>query len=229
MTMINPPLELIRATAPELASLARPSDAPQQDRATDAPRMRLLGQVRRSMWICEGEQGLYVFDQHALDESVLAAQYLMQFRTNTTASETLLFPSLIEVSSREAAVVEEHGELLGRLGFELRMRGKDRLSIHAVPRVLKRANPEHIARDSLLELIEPRTGTLEDRAERAIAAMACHAAIQRGEEIPSSQAQAVLATVDESSLPGRTKHGRPLLAKLEWTELERTNRAERGA
>lgn len=219
-TMLNPPLEAIDPTYSRVPESARIERTTLETETTGTSRLRFLVQVRLSMLVCEDQDGLYVLDQHDAHEQVLYAKYLAQFRSQTVRSEALLFPTLIQVQPNELALVDGQPELLSRLGLDLRIRGKDRVSIHAVPQVLKRASVEQLVRVTLNELTAPGRD-LTTKSERIVAALACHAALRAGEAVTSGEVQSILSELELDSLPARGKHGRPLLARLEWSELER--------
>lgn len=220
-TMLNPPRELLEAAYAQMPESSRVERAAPEETTSGAFHLRFLAQVRLSMWVCEHQLGLYVLDQHEAHEQVLNARYLAQFRGMSVRAETLLFPTLIQVQPSELALAEEQPELLSRLGLDLRIRGKDRVSIHAVPQVLKRASVEALVRAALNELTGSTATDLESKAERAITTMACRAALQAGEAVTSSEVQSILSELDVESLSARGKHGRPVLVRLEWSELER--------
>jgi DNA mismatch repair protein MutL len=219
-TMLNPPLESFEANYTRIPESSRVERASIEQDIASTPRLRFLVQVRLSMLVCEGKEGLYVLDQHEIHEQVLYAKYLAQYRSKTVRSETLLFPTLIQVQPSELALVDAEPELLSNLGFDLRIRGTDRMSIHAVPQVLKRASVEKLVHAALDELTASGRD-LATKCERAIATLACRAAVRAGETVTSSEVQSILAELDIESIPARGKHGRPLLARLEWNELER--------
>lgn len=219
-TMLNPPLEMLGAGA---SQASRNSQFELNVGAGDSSRLRFLAQVRLKYLVCETAEGLLVVDQHSADECVLYDQYRAEYERRRVQSDALLFPTLIEVSAKELACVESKAELLATLGLDLRIRGKDRVSIHATPRLLKRAAAEQLLRVLLTQLTEPGNDS-PLAVEHAMRSMVCHGALRGGEVLNPSQAQNLLTALQELDVAVRSRHGRPIVAKVEWSELERASK-----
>jgi DNA mismatch repair protein MutL len=195
--------------------------APIQPRpATPWASLRFVAQVRQTYLVCEGADGLYVLDQHAAAERVNFDRFRKQYRARAIASQALLFPLTLDVSAAEATLLDEHAQEIAELGLDLRVRGPELVSVHAVPRLLGRASPERIVRDLLAEV--GRSGrAFSDAVDLAIATMACHASIRAGDPISPAEADALLRALDQADFAGHCPHGRPVVTALAWAELER--------
>lgn len=183
--------------------------------------LRFIAQVRQTYLLCEGEEGLYVIDQHAAAERVNFDRMRKQHRSRAVPAQALLFPVTMQVSGAEADLVEAKAEELAALGVELRVRGPDVISVHAVPKLLSRASPERLVRDLLNEVSRTGGRAFSDLVDLAIATMACHGSIRAGDPLTDAEAKALLAALDFADFAGHCPHGRPVVAFTSWPELER--------
>ena len=183
--------------------------------------LRFLAQIRATYLVCEGPDGLYVLDQHAAAERVSFHRLLVQYRNSATSSQALLFPTSVDLSQAEVELVEQHQSTLVQVGLDVRTRGPERVSIHSVPRLLHRASPERLLFDLLSELTKSGTRGFSAAIEHALALMACHGSLRAGEAVTATQAEALLSALDEVDFAGHCAHGRPVVALIGFSELER--------
>lgn len=182
---------------------------------------RFLAQVRKTYLVCESDDGLCVLDQHAAAERVLFAKLRREYAAHAVASQALLFPVTISVSADEAEQLEAHDTTIKKLGLEVSVRGHEHVSVHSVPRLLQRVSPERLVRDLFTELSKSGGRAFSDAVDKALATMACHAAIRAGDIVNHDEASALLQALDDADFAGYCPHGRPIIASLSWAELER--------
>jgi len=183
--------------------------------------LRFIGQAGATFLVCEGADGLYILDQHAAAERVTFERLRTSFRTNALASQRLLIPEVIAVSPAEHALVEEHAEDALRLGVDVRALSGNSVSVHAVPQLLARASPERLVRDLLAELGRESKRPFNDAADLVLATMACHGSIRAGDHVTPEEAGSLLRALDGVDFAGHCPHGRPVVMRLPFTELER--------
>jgi DNA mismatch repair protein MutL len=183
--------------------------------------LRFIAQVRQTYLICEGSDGLYVIDQHAAAERVNFDRLRKQLGARAIPSQSLLFPQTLEVSPSDVELVEAQASAFAALGVELRVRGTNLVSVHAVPKILMRASPERLVRDLLTEVSRAGARAFSDAVDLALATMACHGAIRAGDKLSEDEASALLGALDFADFAGHCPHGRPVVAVTSWAELER--------
>jgi DNA mismatch repair protein MutL len=183
--------------------------------------LRFIAQVRQTYLVCEGHEGLFVIDQHAAAERVNFDRLRKQHRSRAVPSQALLFPVTFQVLSGECEIVEERSGELSALGMDIRVRGPETVSVHAVPKLLTRASPERLVRDLLAEVSRTGRRAFSDAIDLALATMACHGSVRAGDKLSDSEASALLSALDSVDFAGHCPHGRPVVAVTSWSELER--------
>ena len=183
--------------------------------------LEFLAQVRSTFLLCSGSDGLYILDQHAAAERVTFNRLRKAFAARTIATQRLLIPDVIEMLPTEVAMLEERAGDVAALGIELRAVGSGAVAVHAVPALLARARPERIVRDLVAELGHADRRPFGDAADLVLATMACHGSIRAGDAVSRAEAGALLRALDDIDFAGHCPHGRPVVTRIGYDELER--------
>ena len=184
--------------------------------------LRVLAQVRRMLLVCEGPDALHILDQHAADERLQFFRLRRSHAAREVRVQRLLFPERVEVSAREAVLLDEARDEILALGLDVTSLGATTVAVHAVPALLRRASPARLVRDVVEQLEHSGGRGFGDAVDMAIATMACHGAIRAGDALSIEEAQALLHALDEvDDFAGHCPHGRPIVYSLPFTDLER--------
>jgi DNA mismatch repair protein MutL len=182
--------------------------------------LRFVAQVRSTFLVCEGADGVYFLDQHAAAERVTFHRLRTAYDGREVATQKLLFPAVIQATPTEVALVEEAQDAIALAGLDIRPAGPTQLAVHAVPNLLARAAPERLARDLLDELSRSGERAYSGAVDLALATMACHASLRAGDPVSPEEARALLEALNEVSFAGHCPHGRPVVMRVGWHELE---------
>jgi len=133
-----------RSTAPVSSSLwtgqdiAHPVAAPPvvQAKLKSLPVLRVLGQAARNYIIAEGDDGIYVIDQHAAHERIRYEQIREQRSRHAVEVQGLLEPATFEASPQHHAVLSQHYAELVDFGFSLEPFGERTYLVRTVPSIL---------------------------------------------------------------------------------------------
>ncbi|MFO0677774.1 MAG: DNA mismatch repair endonuclease MutL [Polyangiaceae bacterium] len=183
--------------------------------------LRYVGQVRSTFLVCEGRDGLYVLDQHAAAERVTFDRLRRAYDKRAPAMQRLLLPEVVDVGEAGVATFIAHEADILALGVEARAVGPGALAVDGVPQVLRRAHPERIVRDLLAELASAAGRPFGDAVDLVLATMACHGSVRAGDVLAREEAMALLHALDGVAFAGHCPHGRPVITRLSFDELER--------
>jgi DNA mismatch repair protein MutL len=184
-------------------------------------RLTFVAQVKQTYLVCEGIDGLYVLDQHAAAERVTFHRLRQAYVGRDIATQALLFPVKVEVPASDVAFVEEEQRALAEIGLDVRAIGPTAIAVHAMPRLLSRAKPEDVVRDLIAELTRSGGRAFSNAVDLVLATMACHGSIRAGDRLSGVEATALLASLDDVDFSGHCPHGRPIVTRIGWDELER--------
>lgn len=189
---------------------------------TKLPRLRVVGQLAQSYIVTEGEDGLYLVDQHAAHERILLERMVAALKARTPLSQHLLTPLTLELSPQELEAIEEYQSQLEQIGFKLESGDHGTIAISAVPDVLaKRLNAQSL-HELLLELTAAESlGHTETWEERALANVACKAAIKANYFLTVSEMREMLEQLEQTQAPYSCCHGRPTMVHFSLSALQR--------
>jgi DNA mismatch repair protein MutL len=183
--------------------------------------LRVLGQVRQMLLVCEGPDSLYILDQHAADERIRYDRLHRSYQAREVKTQRLLFPERVACTEVEAALLESQREAIAGVGLDCTLLGPTTAAVHSVPALLARAAPERLLRDLLAELERAGGRAFSAAIDRALATMACHGAIRAGDALSIEQAAALLRELDEvGDFSGHCPHGRPVVHAIALDDIE---------
>jgi len=185
-----------------------------------------LAQLRDSYIVAEDADGLVLVDQHAAHERVLFERFLEQAEENRVEVQELLFPLTFEVSAEQRIRLEQEVDEFRRLGFSLEGFGGEALRIDAVPSLVAGADPRALVGELLGEAGRARSALagVSDLRRRLVTTTACHAAIKVNHPLAPEAMQALLDQLYATDNPSTCPHGRPILFRLSFGEIERAFR-----
>jgi DNA mismatch repair protein MutL len=192
---------------------------PQQARRL--PRLRVVGQVAQSYIVTEGEEGsMYLIDQHAAHERILLERMVAAMKSRQSMSQLLLTPIKLELAPRELEAIEEHQSQLEQLGFSFAIAEDSTLEIHAVPSVLVKQMNVRSLHELLVDLTsEESLGHTETWEERALANVACKAAIKANYFLTVSEMREMIEQLEQTRAPYSCCHGRPTMVHFSASAL----------
>lgn len=199
---------------------------PRRSQQTPVATPEVLAQLLDSYVIAQEREGLVLVDQHAAHERVLFERYLAEAEADRVEQQRLLLPVQLELTPREAALLEEQAGELSRLGFLVEPFGLAAARIDAVPKAVVGAEPARLVRDLLEEAASVRrvaTGVAELRRQLVTTA-ACRAAIKVRTPLPREAMQRLLEDLGRCKNPTTCPHGRPVAFRLPLADIERAFR-----
>lgn len=180
----------------------------------------MIWQIHDRYLIAPIKGGLLVVDQHAAHERILYERALAQLSGQPASRQQLLFPMVLELSVDQAALVEEFGPLLERVGFDVRPFGGNTVALHAVPPLLERAGKEEEIFLALLDDMVEGGARGSGVQEKIAASLACRAAIMFGQRLDGRERRSLVDQLFACSQPQVCPHGRPTHLVLSLEELD---------
>src|SRR5690606_938497 len=108
-------------------------------------------------------------------------------------SQLLLVPLALDVSEREAAVVEEHAVDLVALGFDVARSGPGGVVVRRVPTLLDGTDVETLVRDVIADLaLHGSSRRIEEAGNDLLSTMACHGSVRANRRLGITEMNALL-------------------------------------
>ena len=161
-------------------------------------------------------------DMHAAHERVTYEHLKTSMTQDAIRSQPLLMPVSVNVSKKEADIAEEYRDTFRSLGFELDRLGLEKLTIRAVPSLLKDADTATLVRDVLADLITYGTSQRVQQAMNEIlATMACHGSVRAHRKLSIPEMNALLRDMERTERSGQCNHGRPTWVALSLEQIDK--------
>ena len=219
-----PGVTVIRPQTPENTSF-RPDPTPQnveksvQNVEKEAvPDHKILGEALKLYILVEVGGELMLIDKHAAHERMIFDRLKAQDRS--VMAQTLLESVPLRLSEAERELIEQNGELLAELGFEIEAFGERDMILRAVPADMAPSDAAAAVEEILDKLASGKAPDPASARDEILHTVACKAAIKAGWDTDPLELQRVVDAV----LSGRVKycpHGRPVSAVLTRRDLDK--------
>ena len=180
-----------------------------------------IWQLHNKYLICQIRTGLMIIDQHVAHERVLYERAVDVMSQNLPNSQQLLFPQKVEFRPWEFEVFEEMREDLNRLGFNLRMFGKQTVMIEGVPQDVKPGTEVTILQDMIAEYQDNASRLKLDKRDNLAKSYSCRNAIMAGQKLTLEEMRTLIDNLFATREPYSCPHGRPVIIKLSLDQLDR--------
>jgi DNA mismatch repair protein MutL len=200
--------------------IAEATSEPQQGQ--EHPLGFALGQLHGVFILAQNEHGLVVVDMHAAHERILYEKLKAALDRKNLAVQPLLLPVSFNADQLDIATVQEQGDILGKLGFEIAVLSPTTLAVRVVPAMLANADAVALARDVLQDIREfGGSRVLTERRNELLATMACHSAIRANHSLTVTEMNVLLRDMEAAERSDQCNHGRPTWMQITMTELDK--------
>jgi DNA mismatch repair protein MutL len=217
---LSPPSSLIREREEGMLTVRDAGELPWEVEKKSP--YAVLGQIRGTYILCEGEGRLVFIDQHAAHERILFEKFKKKYENGSMISEKLLLPVLIELSVEESCTLDSAGEALKEIGFEIEPVGEKLFAIRSVPSFIDSKDPKEIVRGVLDEVsFLEKQGKGKETIHTLLVTLACHSAVRGNFILKREEMDRLVEDLIPFHPSTTCPHGRPIFFSLPLDELKR--------
>lgn len=209
----------VAASAPEQMSFF-PSEEKKVLSPSSRKQFRIIGQIFETYWIIEYRDALYIIDQHAAHEKVNYERMMKNYREKKINAQMLYPAIVVNLSAKEAGILEKNLDIFASLGFEIESFGGTSFKINSVPDNLYAVASDRLFTEILDQLTEIGDVSPESIPEK-IASMSCKAAVKGNSMLSLKEADALIDELLTLENPYNCPHGRPTIIKMTKYDLDR--------
>ena len=177
--------------------------------------------IKKTYIVAEGEDGLYLIDQHAAHERINYEKTMKEFKEKKINRTSMLIPLTIELSSSDFIKIKEHFDTLESFGFVCEEFGINTVVVKEHPTWLRSGYEDETIRKVLDLIIDEKEFDEMKFNDKVIATIACKSSVRANEDISLEQASAILKDLVLCDNPYNCAHGRPTIIHYSTYELEK--------
>jgi len=185
------------------------------------PNIKIIGQFNKTYIIGEYNDILYMIDQHAAHEKILFEKYLSSIEKGDIIIQTLLVPTLIELTTDDLIYFEENKSLFSKSGFTVENFGGNTVAIKEVPYFVGKLEPRNLFLSILDNIKALGSGKTTEVKYNKIATLACKAAVKANDQLSLEEMEKLIYDLRYIEDPFHCPHGRPVIIKFTHNDLDK--------
>ena len=166
------------------------------------------------------KSGLMIIDQHRAHVRVLYERYLEQIQQQTSHSQKVLFPEVLQFPVSDEVILEKLLPEMSKMGFELDNLGGGSYAVNAIPTGLDGVNPLHLVQDMVFSAKEKGVKALDEVHQSLALTLARNAAIPQGQVLSNEEMETLVNDLFACSNVNYTPDGKDVLCILKQQEIE---------
>jgi len=179
-------------------------------------------QVADSYIVVPSGEGFMVIDQHAAHERVQYEKVKARHGKQGALSQGLLVPVQLELTAKEAALMEGLLPELNDIGLEVEHFGGGSFMVKSKPLFLDKVDVKELVMGILSDMDESDIkGSVEGMREKVYQLMACKSAVKAGQRLHPEAISRLIKQLFECEMPYTCAHGRPTVVRFGLGELEK--------
>ena len=207
---------------PPVPPAPKKEEDPQEQMVLPMPQdtpWRLVGELYRSYVIVEQGEEAFLIDKHAAHERILFNK--LKANQEAIASQSLLSPIPVRLSSDACGELLENRALLEELGFEIDAFGENTVALRRIPMDLSEQDAAETLENLAADLLKGRREDKDAIRDEMLHTMACKAAIKAGWHTDPKELTVLVRQVMENDELKYCPHGRPICISLSKKQLEK--------
>jgi DNA mismatch repair protein MutL len=182
---------------------------------------RIIGQVFSTYVLLEGEDEIFLLDQHAAHERIRYEKLKKSFSKNESFSQMLMSVIHVDLTSFEYQFAVSEANFFEKLGFSFESFGTNSLILRSAPFVDDGLD----IKGCFLEILDfVMNGSSSEKsliADEALYRMACRSAVKANKKLDEREIRALLSELSSLENPYTCPHGRPAVFRLRRYDIEK--------
>jgi len=178
------------------------------------PEMKILGQIAKTFFLAETDEGLLIIDQHVVEERINYEKFMKQYMGNNVAVQDLIMPEVMELKASESMALKKNISKLKEYGFYVEEFGENTFRIIKVPVIFSKVKGSELLKDLMVDF-------KDTEREDIITRMSCKRSIKAGDTVSNFEMMNLIKELDKCDYPFTCPHGRPTIVKFPLSDLEK--------
>ena len=166
------------------------------------------------------KSGLMIIYQHRADVRIKYEHYLAQMTSQTSRTQKILFPELIQFSPSEAVVADKLMSEMSAIGYQLENLGHNAYSLNGVPAGLEGVNHSVLLHEIVIDAAEGISNGAEAIRKSIALTMAQRSAVTEGEVLNNMEMENIVNQLFGCSNVNYTPDGKTILCIFAQKDIE---------
>ena len=185
------------------------------------PHLVPIGTIHDTFIICQGNDGMYLVDQHAAAERINLEKFEKELNSKINIVEPLI-PYVININPSDIMKLDEHRfDLLRQIGIECEEFGSNAIRVTRLPTFIKERNEEAYLEKMISQVLFDDRVDINAVRKDVLAQMACKASIRAGDRISMTEMNDLIDRLFECENPTTCAHGRPTIVHFSRYDIEK--------
>jgi DNA mismatch repair protein MutL len=195
------------------------------------PKLRLIsstGQLSNKVYVVleganeNGEEGLFILDQHAASERINKEKFLDEYENSKMSRQKLISALKIEVSPSEKIFLESNLNEIQKLGFNFEYFGGNTFILRDIPVIMRKLPNINIIKEIISDITEiGKDRSFTEVKEEIINYLSCHKSIRGGDDLSLKDIRELLINLSKCNDSFHCAHGRPTMRFFSFKELDK--------
>ncbi|MBR0590089.1 DNA mismatch repair endonuclease MutL [Bacillus pumilus] len=185
------------------------------------PVMYPIGQMHGTYILAQNERGLYIIDQHAAQERIKYEYYREKVGEIKQEVQEMLVPLTFHYSKNDMLIIEEHKEILTKVGVFLESFGSGSYIVRSHPQWFPKGEEAELIEEIIEQVLDEKRVDIKKLREEAAIMMSCKGSIKANRHLRNDEIKALLDELRQTKDPFTCPHGRPIIIHHSTYEMEK--------
>ncbi len=183
--------------------------------------IEVFNQFQNSYIFAQRDDRFFIINQQLAHQRILFEHFLKAIQGKRLASQQLLFPQTLELSSTELAIIKEVQTLLSQLGFEIKEFGKDGIIIYGTPVEIPMGKIREVFNRILADMKEVGITRVKEKLHQQLAkAVAYQSSVTSNQKLSKIEMKKMAEDLFACDVPAHAPNGKPTYKVISVVELE---------
>ncbi|WMT27718.1 DNA mismatch repair endonuclease MutL [Bacillus aerius] len=205
----------------EEVMLEEDSAAQHQAESERVPVMYPIGQMHGTYILAQNERGLYIIDQHAAQERIKYEYFREKVGDIEQEVQEMLVPLTFHYSKNDILIIEEHIDILAKVGVFLEPFGSGSYIVRSHPQWFPKGEEAELIEEIIQQVLDEKRVDIKKLREEAAIMMSCKGSIKANRHLRHDEIKALLDELRQTQDPFTCPHGRPIMIHHSTYEMEK--------
>ncbi|MDR3286632.1 MAG: DNA mismatch repair endonuclease MutL [Prevotellaceae bacterium] len=176
-------------------------------------------QIKDSYIATNSRSGLMIIDQKRAHQRILFEQFLNDFESANECIQQEIFPKTIELSAMDFVTISERIDDLYKIGFDIRIFGKNTVVVNGLPANTGNDEAETIVH-AIIDDLKDETSNIEKKSKERLAAALAKASAIGNKTLSADEMNNFVGKLLSCNRPNICPEGKPTLTIITFDEIK---------